>query len=326
MKRSRIALPVAVFAAVFIAAAQTSPLEVLSRTSLGPLSGERVIYRASVCANGTSVVTNNNGEMTLVDSSGAILANRVERAELAGAVASGCDEQGLLYVSAPPLIRVYEFPQAREPVLRNSIRISGAPERILAVKNQLFIVGLARAENRHVFLRRFSLPEGKLEGMPAIDLPLGSGRQLNMLLLLGSLLWHPQREQVIYVPANPFEFWCLDLEGRVVETRRPPTSRFQNADLSGSPASSPADWRSFDWVQNAVCLPDGRIAVQWMTGRRAPKSESYLEVYYRNLTLETAGMPLTSDFGHLLGADRAGNLYFANLRMGGSSIVKARLR
>lgn len=44
-----------------------------------------------------------------------------------------------------------------------------------------------------------------------MGLHLGRGAQLNQLLLNGSLLRLPDRDEVLYLPANHLEFWSFDV-------------------------------------------------------------------------------------------------------------------
>ncbi len=300
-------------------------LEVIQRTSIGVLP-ETGITRASVCSNGMVVVTHNSGELTLVDGQGRVLLHRRVFAELEGAVASGCDDRGNLYISAKDgMVRVYSVSSSGEPALQRSFRIAGGPNRFLLSGHQLYVVGLARAGNKSVFLRRFRVPDGELLGVPTVELSLGRGAQLNQLLLNGSLLRLPDRDEVLYLPANPLEFWSFDASGRALARKRPVGSELQDAELGALLGATPVNWKAFDWVRNGAVLSDGRVLVQIILGNRPGGNRSFLEIFDAELNAVAARVPVSFDFGFLLGADRSGHLYSANLRIGGSSVVKTRL-
>lgn len=300
-------------------------LEVLRRTSIGLLP-ETGLTRASVCPNGMAVVTHDSGELTLVDAGGRILIRRHALPELAGALASACDDQGELYISANGgMVRVYSVASSGELTPRRSFRIGGGPNRFLLSGDELYVVGLARAGSSSVFLRRFRASDGEFLGAPVLDLPLGRGAQINQLLLNGSLLRRPNRNEVLYVPANPLAFWIFGAGGRTLGRKRPSGSRLQDADLGVVPGVLPINWSAFDWVRNVAALPDGAVVAQIILGNRPGGNQSFLEVFDKELNGVTGRIPVPFDFGFLLGADREGYLYAANLRTGGSSILKVRL-
>lgn len=297
-------------------------LDIIWRTPIGALE-ERVNHRGCVCPNGTMVLTYSNGAATLIDSTGTVVALKISMPELAGAVASVCHNDTVYISAEPPHVRVLRISAGPDLTVSRSFTMAGAPNRFVLHDQTLWVLGMARVGESNVPLRRFTISGAFLDA-PEIGEPLVRGQVINQLLLQGSLVFHPTRQQVIYVPANPFRFFCFDLDGRLVQSKVAVGSRHEEADLSGL-AAGPVRWSFFDWVRNVACLPDGRIVAQVIKGARAGGNVSYLEVFDQNLDLAARDIPIPFDMGYLLGSDAVGDLYFANLRIMGASVLKVRL-
>lgn len=315
---------------LFAALSATAPLgfaglkaEIIWRTSIGTLE-ERVNHRGCVCADGTLVVTYSNGAVTVIDAGGSVLALRSPVPELQGALASVC-EGDTLYVSTSQsaAVRLFRIGPGGRLTLLRSFPMTGAPNRFALLDGKLWVLGMARVGNSHVPLRRFTA-QGEFLDVPEVPLAAMSGGLVNQLVLQGSLTVHPSRQQVIYVPANPFRFFCFSPDGRLAESKAAAGTRHEEADLSGL-APWAVRWSYYDWVRNVVCLPDGRLVAQIIKGARPGGDASFLEIYDRNLDLVARDIPVPFDMGYLFGADAAGYLYFVNLRILGASALKVRL-
>lgn len=306
-------------------------LEVIQRIPAAA-ARERGLHRVAVCPDGTWVITHNSGSATVVDAGGSVRFSGSGLEALAEVTASTCDAANQLWTGGAGTIRRFEISSSGEPRLQQTIRAGGGANRILAAGDQLYLLGLARINEKHVILRRFSLRDGAPAGVIPVDLPVWSGKTVNQLVLNGSLFIAGQ--DLIYVPANPFEFWRFDRDGRRLEVKRPKLPHFENADLDGlrlGPARPP---RSFDWAFNALPLPDGRIVVQLMKGtdpERPPATtapNNFLAVFDSNLELLAGNVPADGigTAALMIGSDSSGNLCFSDLSVSGSSsLIKARL-
>jgi hypothetical protein len=298
---------------------QQPALEVVSRIRLGELP--EAIYRASVCPGDLVLITNDRGDVTIVDGRAGDIVYRATLAELSGAVGNACDEGGRLYISASPgLVRVYTFSSGRQLIAERTLETQGSRNRLLAVNGQLYIVGLARVGTTHVFLRRFKLPEGVFLGSPRIELPIRVGDRFNLLATEGVLFWHAARKQVVYLPANPLSFWRLDTDGSVTAVERPNLGGFVNV-AAGSLETALATYGQQDRVKGAAALPDGSVVVQAVTR----SAGGVLQMFDRDFRPLASGIPLPAELGYLVGAGGDGALYFADFAAGGSSLTKVRL-
>jgi hypothetical protein len=192
--------------------------------------------------------------------------------------------------------------------------------------------GLAKVGDTHVFLRRFSLLDGRRLDLPAINLPLQLGRYFNQLLLNGSLIWDSNRQEVTYVPGNPFEFWRLHPHTGNVDVKRPSLSRFRQVASPAINSMPPLGWERFDRVVNVTRLPGGRVVAHFTRGhdRSEPPdmqaSHSDLEMFDSQLNPSAATIAIPPRIGLLAGSDAQGNLYFVALdRLAGAIVTKLRL-
>ncbi len=313
-------VPQALVLVVWSAALCQQPkLEVVSRIELGELP--EALYRASVCPGDRILITNDRGDVTLLDGPGGVVVYRATHAELSGAVGNACDEEGRLYISASAgIVRVYRLSPGRQLILERTLQTEGAHNRLLAVNGQLYVTGLARVGTTHVFLRRFKLPEGIFLGSPRIDLPVRVGDGFNLLATEGVAFWHPGRKQVVYVPANPLAFWSLDSGGSVTAVERPNLVGFVNT-ATGSADTAPLIYGQLDQVKGAAALPDGSVVVQAVTR----SAGGVLQVFDREFRPLGNPIPAPAELGRLVGAGSDGTLYFADFAAGGSSLVKVRL-
>jgi hypothetical protein len=298
---------------------QQPALEVVSRIGLGELP--EAIYRASVCPGELVLITNDRGDVTIVDGRVGTIVYRATFAELSGAVGNACDEEGRLYISASPgLVRVYTFSTGQHLILERTLETQGSRNRLLAVNGQLYITGLARVGTTHVFLRRFKLPEGIFLGSPRIELPVRVGDGFNLLATEGVLFWHPARNQVVYLPSNPLAFWRLDTDGSVAAVERPNVGGFVNV-AAGSLETGLATYGRPDRVRGAAALPDGSVVVQAVTR----SAGGLLQIFDRDFRPLGSGIPLPAELGYLVGAGSDGALYFADFAADGSSLTKVRV-
>lgn len=298
---------------------QQPQLEVVSRIALGELP--EALYRASVCPGDRVLITNDRGEVVVVDGRGGAVLYRATIAELSGAVGNACDEEGRLYISASPgLVRVYRFSPGQQLLPERTLQTEGARSRLLAVNGQLYITGLARVGQTYVFLRRFQLPEGIFLGAPRIELPVRTGDGFNLPATEGVAFWHPGRNQVVYLPANPLTFWCLDADGSVAAVERPNLVGFVNAPTASADTALLTQGH-LDQVKGATALPDGSVVVQAVTR----SAGGLLQVFDREFRPLGNPIPAPAELGRLVGAGSDGTLYFADFAAGGSSLAKVRL-
>lgn len=299
-------------------------LEVIGRVPIGEFHEGKSV-RAWLCPSGLVFVTERGGEVIVVDGEGRVSHRTLP--ELMGLYAATCDDQGRIYFSThtPNEASVWTYSLDSQAGLRfeRVFRTVGQLNRLLIVGDKLYAVGLARVGSNYVFLRRFQLPEGVFLDSPAINVPMRVGAEpINRFAVEGSVFWHPTLKQVVYVPANPLEFWRLDESGKVVAARRPATANFINApgNVSGN-----RDFFGYDLVLQAAALPDGRLAVQVISGTGAGTRRSSLLILTSEFQAAGAAIP-TRDLGNFLGAVRDGTLYFVSFPVGSSSeIIKARL-
>ncbi len=202
----------------------------------------------------------------------------------------------------------------------------GLPMRFVLVDGVLWVIGAATVrlpEPRPGYVRRFRTT-GEFLDAPEVPLPVVRGQSLVTVFGHGGLFYQPARRRVVYVPANPFRFFCFDLAGRLVAVRDPLGTRHENADFAGI-VPGPVLWSTVDWVHNAIALPDGRVAVQVIKGARPGGDVSFLEIDDEDLNLIERDIPIPYHLGYLLGADRDGRLCFGNFQVIGASIAKARV-
>ena len=288
------------------------------------------IYRSATCADGTIAVVNGNGALVLVDTTGAAASITSHAAELQNAVGIACDEQNRLYIAASPaLVRVYTIAPRGEITLVNTLHVTGQRNRLLAVQSRLFVLGLARVAGRFVFLLQYDLTTGDPVGPIDLDLSLSQAPPFNQFLLNGSLTWNPVLREVIYIPANPFQFWCISPSGALLQVRQPNLTHHVNADISGLPADSLRRgnaWDNMDWIYGSASFPDGRMVVQLKKGvRQAGEPAAHLEVFDSNFTLIADDVVSDAFSAPLIGADADGYLYFLQLdRAAGATVFKAR--
>lgn len=317
---------VVLFAAAISAVCETGQLRIVGRKAV-PEIPQRGLIRLWVCPNGLVVVAGGSGELVLLDGGREKVVYHSVVSELAGFGGGGCDDQGVLYfaVHTPEgtFVRLYSWRPQEGLKFQGVFRTTGRIERLLPVGQDLYVVGLARIGSEYVFLRRFRLPEGVYLGSPAVKMPVRDGPELiHHFATQGSLFWHPRHKHVVYVPANPFEFWRLDQNGEVVANHRPPVANFMNA----TPGARSWNLDMFDRVYNAAALPDGRVVAQILTGAFRPRRQTFLVVLDSDFRLTEQEIPMAPETGLLVGADAEGTLCFADLVMSGeSAIVKARL-
>ncbi|HXG33012.1 MAG TPA: hypothetical protein VNJ11_06585 [Bryobacteraceae bacterium] len=320
-----------VCAALFLAAAVTAlceqgQLRLTSRTAI-PEVPQQGLVRLWLCPSGLVVITERRGEVILVDGPREAVIYHKTLPELAGVEGGTCDDQQRIYFSIhspeAAFVRTYSLSPQGELKFDRAFPSTGRMERLLVVGRHLYAVGLARTGSAHVFLRRFQLPEEPYLDSPPVKVP--AGRELvNYFAVQGSLFWHPGRKQVVYVPANPFEFWCLDENGKVAAAHRPQVANFINAPPG---ASGNRDFHMYDTVYNAAALPDGRIVAQVLTGAARPKRQTFLVILDSEFQPAGAELPMAPEFGLLVGVTADATLYFADhVKPGGTFLVKARLR
>lgn len=305
-------------------------LEVVQRTALGAVQ-DRGIYRVTTCPNGVSVITHSGGSAMGISADGVILFHRTGMREISGVTACACDAENRLWLAGDGKVQRYEFTPSGDFKLLQALDVGGSANRILIAGNQLYLLGFAKLGARHVFLRRFILPGGAPLDPIEVDLPLWFGRKVNQLLLNGPLLLAGER--VVYAPANPFEFWIFDRDGRRLEIKRPGLAHFSNVDLDALRQAAPLRWSMVDRAFHALSLPDGSIVVQLMKGNDGSKPEStapnnWLAVFDGNLNLVADLIP-ADELGLaalMVGADASGDLYFAHLNIPlGGQLFKVRL-
>ncbi len=314
---------------VWPAASQPERLRLMSRIPIGEVQQGKLV-RAWLCGDDLVFVTNREGELIAVDTARESVLYRKTFPELMGLGGCTCDDRGFVYFSLHrpegAFVRIYSLGSQGALNFERSFRITGRLDRLLVAGNQLYGVGLARIGSDYVFLRRFLLPEGLYLGSPETGVPMRvGGEPINRFAVDGTLFWHPGRKQVVYLPANPFELWRLDLNGKAVGVERPPVTDF----IAAPPGTSGnRDFLTFDRVDNAAALPDGRIVVLVVFGTRRPGGGSFLAVLDADLRPTGIQIPLAPEMNYLLGASSDGTLYFADLvvpAVGTSSIVKSRL-
>ncbi len=311
---------------VWPAASQPGGLRIISRIPIGEVQQGKLV-RAWLCGDDLVLVTNREGELIAVDTARDSVLYRKTFPELVGLGGCTCDDQRSVYFSLhrpdAAFVRVYSLGLHGALTFKRSFPITGRLDRLVVAGNQLYGVGLARVGSEYVFLRRFLLPEGTYLGSPGVGVPMRLGAEpINVFAVEGSLFWHPGLKQVVYLPANPFELWRLDLNGNAIGVERPAIADF----IAAPPGTSGnRDFLTFDRVDNAAVLPDGRIVVQVIQGTGRPRGGSLLVVLGADLRPTGTQIPLAHDMGYLLGASSDGTLYFADLVVGTSSIVKARL-
>lgn len=141
--------------------------------------------------------------------------------------------------------------------------------------------------------------------------------------LLGQSLrgWYPSPESSS-VSSHPGGGALRAGSDRKYAAHRPAMSHFMNAQPN---VSGNRYFFNHDLVAQAAALPDGRVAVQVISGAASGKRASSLLVLSSKFEPEGAGIP-TRDFGAFLGAARDGTLYFASFMVGGpSEVIRARL-
>lgn len=297
-----------------------APVLKITATSQTPTVKDHGIYRFAVCPNGSSIIVHSDGDLAVVSRSGESLLNREDWKEIAGASACTCDQTNRLYVAAMGMVHVYELTAGNGIRRLQSILTQGGPLRMLVTPdNQLYIVGLAKVGGRYVFLRRFSLPGGAYLGSPDIRLPLllGTGFNLNQMVLNGSIVWLPLQREVAFIAANPLELWRLDSAGRVLQVTRPQTSGFFNTEVQPRTGGS-SHWDGYDWVRSAVALPDGRVLLQVRLARQSKPlpGVGHLHAELLDPSLDSVQQYIPTDQippGWLAGGDAEGNIYFIDL-------------
>ena len=137
-----------------------------------------------------------------------------------------------------------------------------------------------------------------------------------------SLAFDAQGGRFVEVPWDKYEFRTYSLRGKELGTYERNDPSFEPGKLPATPKGQPYFG---DEVQSVIALPGGRFLTQvWKPG---PGGGAYLEIFDRSFHLVATHIWLDRRlYGVVRGADRAGNLYFANTRMqGGLAVVKARL-
>ena len=292
---------------------------------------ERGFYRTACCPSGIVVLTHSAGDVTVIAGSGAVLYQASGVEAFRNVTASTCDAADQLWVAGAGVVRRFAIGASGEPRFQQSIWVSGGANALLVTRERLYLLGLARVEGKHVFLRAFRLPDGEQCGiLPVHDEPgqefadLGSvGVQL---ILNGGLFAY--QDDVVYMRGNPFEFRRYTPEGRLVSVKRPSLSWFENKSPQTLRSMPPRWWSlAADWARKVVALPDGRVLVQVLLSpgpARALRSESYLVLFDSDLEVQAEKISVPN-WGLLEGADREGNLWFSRLGVGGSRLIKARL-
>jgi hypothetical protein len=308
---------------------QTPPAtRVIQETAIGPVL-EGTLYRATVCPSGTVVVHNGVGDVVIVSKEGAILA-RHSAVLPENSTASACTEDNKFFAAAKGHIHTYELSPTWNIVPNRSFYVSGIGLRLLAAGDVLYVVGYARVKGTPVLIRRYRWSDGTFLGTLEPPLPLTKDHAVNRYLPEGSLLWHAATRQVLYSPANPFEFHAFDTSGRLVAVTQPSRVDFRNV---AAHSLAPPLQMKVDWVVNAAALPEGHIVAHVI--RRGETRDQFSGVPYSFLAVLDARMnTLASRIkvgesrfpGLLIGADAAGDLYFAKLVTSeGGTILRVRL-
>lgn len=306
-------------------------IETSQKISLGSIK-DGGIYRVAICPNGMTIITSSTGSAIMVTSNSTVVLNRSDVPEFVGVTATTCDAQNRLWVEGAGEIRRFGLAPTGELSPQLTLKVGGSANRIFVFGDYIYVVGLARVDGRLVILRRFSLSGGSRPDVLSVDLPVMSGKVVNQLPLNGSVFVAGGR--LVYVPANPFEFWIFDLDGRLIEVKRPQMPHFANLDMNVLRQTPIARWRSVDWAFNAVPLPDGTVVVQLQKGNdlntppEATAPNNWLGIF--DSKLELLASPVPADAlgltALLIGADSGGTLYFSDLNiLEGGTLHKVRL-
>jgi hypothetical protein len=284
------------------------------------------ITRAGVCPDGLAFVTHSSGKLTAVGSSGAMVLDLTGVAEIEGVIGGTCDDDNRLFLSGGNgRLNIFRFAPEGQLKLERSLKIAGQQNRLLVTKSDLYVLGYSKVGGDIVPLRRFRLSDGAYLGPVPTNQPVEVEGRGNQLAINGSIMWHPKRQEMLYIPANPLMAVYFEPGTGAVKKLVPRVSNVQAADLSGVSSSGALNWSDFDWAFNSTVLPDGRIVVLVRKGRLSGQPDLALELFTADLDL-IARIPVPREFGLLIGSDRDGILYFAKLDVAkGGTIAKVRL-
>lgn len=307
--------------------AETPRVEVVWRKqSLQPVAA-RTIYRFATCPSGLTLVTNMDGDFLAIDSAGEVRADRRDE-QLFDVTASTCDPFGRLIVVSQGWLKVFEVSGETNLQLSMERKIGGGPSRLMATPNgDLYAVGLASVQGRHVFLRRFRLSDGEFLDVPDVDIPFAGLGGFNGFAVNGCLSWNAQKQEAAFFAANPGELWRLRNDGTTLAVR-PQGLAFRGSQVVPEQYRR-RDWQADDWIRNAVTLPDGRIVAQVFRGKSnpPPSGKSFAYLFVLDSEYRTLAHHVPYEFmGLLSGADDEGNLYFVDLLVNNAgTATKARL-
>lgn len=329
MKRPLL-LPACLLLIAVSLAAQTPHLEIVWRKSTLHPVAVRTLYRFATCPDGLTLTTSTNGDFLAVDSDGIVRADRQEE-DLTHTTASTCDPEGRLIVLTEGWLKSFNVSDQADLELIWQRRIGGGPGRLTATPNgNLYVVGMASHQGRHVFLRRFRLDDEEFVEIPDVGIVFSRQAGFNSFAVNGSVTWNAHNGEALFAAANPATLWRLR-PGAEAEPVSLSQLAFQDA------ANLPDDYRAFnwqthDWIRNLASLPDGRVVAQVFRGRGNPppdgESFAYLFILdedYRTVTGKLALAPQPF-LGLFSGVDTAGNLYFVDLAVNSvATVTKARL-
>ncbi len=333
----------ALFATVVLAApsgALANPIhssapgvEVVHRTQIGPL--KPLLHAYATCPNGLSLIANYDGDLSVVDRQGSVLSWKTGDPNLAGLSAMTCDYNGIVHISVNGWLRSFTVTSIGDLVLQRTFRVTGLPNELLVTPNdELFIVGIAKIEGAHVFLRRFRLSDGSFLDVPSVDVPVKTAAGFNRTAIAGRVYWDRWNKAAMYLPAALSEIWRIQGDGKAVRADLPPPDGAPRAALSTNsfnPPRASGIETAGDKVLGVASLSDGRIVLQVApardpAGQRAGWKYSYLDILNPSNFQSLNRIYLRERLGVLTGVDTDDNLHFVNLlAVQGGSLLKVRL-
>ncbi|MCB1019748.1 MAG: hypothetical protein KDC27_07450 [Acidobacteria bacterium] len=287
------------------------------KQTLHPVTA-RALYRFDTCSNGLTYITSNNGDFLAIGSDGSFLADSHED-ELADTTAMACDPPGRLLAVTKGWLKIFDIDPHAKLTLSARHWIAGGPGRLFASPDgDVYVVGLAVQDGRHVFLRRFRLSDGEFLGVPDVRMPFSVQDGLNSFAVNGSMAWNAGKSEAVYVAANPALVWRL--RGDTLAGVSEPDVVFENAEWSQGRAPM-GGWQNHDAIRTIAALPDGSFVAQVFRGKGNPppagESFAYLFVLDEDYASTSAKISLPAEpfLGMLSGADSDGNLYFVDLKV-----------